>query len=336
MPLLLQTGNCVRCPIFKDGRCEGAITLESFVMQEDSVIGCRDPERIDVFYKDVKRTRRALPPPNLNSRLLLPPFIPVLTSGMPPDLKLDSKLLYGVSFSTILNTNGTLRYKTPESLRHALRLPPDGRLALFCTVDDARIEYFWKISESKKLWQRIAALRFEFVTSATFSVYSKHPRSDQIINQAKNFLTLDDISALEVPAIPFIFFYSESELDYLNLLNELNRRPDISKVAVLAQLRRSKHGFESLLEYMHAISADIKRKIEFVVMGVAEATRIKQILSEFPDSTIVSSQPVFKGNKGGEMTLKNLKHVENEDMSRAELIENNIRAYIGFCNACMP
>lgn len=306
--------------------------MESFVMQEDSVVGCREPERIDAFYKDVKRTRRVLPPPNGNDRLILPPFIPLLASGMPKDIKLAPKRLYGVSFSTILNKHGSLKYKTPESLRQGLRLPANARLALFCTVDDARIEYFWKISESKGLWQRIAALGFEFVTSASFSVYAKHPRSDQIINQAKNFLTLDDIAALNVPAIPFVFFHRESELDYLNLLGELNRRPDVRKVGILAQLRRSKYEFESLLDYMRAISGDIERTIEFVVVGVAEPTRIERILSEFPRSTIACSQPVFKGNKCGEMTLKNLKHTKNDDLNKAELIENNIEAYIDFCN----
>ncbi|HEX8376719.1 MAG TPA: hypothetical protein VF602_02800 [Pedobacter sp.] len=331
IPLPLQTAGCAGCPLYQDKRCEGAITLESFAMQDDSVIGCRDIERIGIYYKDVKRTQRAVPPPNRNDQLVLPPFIPILTTGAPKDTRLDSNLLYGVSFSSILNKNGSLRYKTPESLRRALRLPTNGRLALFCTVDDIRMEYFWKISESKNLWQRVSALNFEFVTSATFSVYNKHPRSDQIINQARNFLTLDDLSALNVPAIPFIFFYPESELDYLNLLKELNKRPDVRKIAILAQLRRSKHEFALVIEYMQAIKNDIKRPLEFVVVGVAEAKRIELILSKFPGSTVASSQPFFKGNKCGEETLSRLGHKGNDRLTRAQLIENNISVFTNYC-----
>jgi len=330
IPLPLQTAACPRCPLRRDGRCEGVGTLESFIQKDESSIGCYDADRIRIHYDDVRRSRSGSPPPCHHDRLELPSFIPVIKDGGPQDACLGGERLYAVSFSTLLRESGDLRFAAPGHLRKTLGLPHRARLALICTVDDRRIERFWKISEEREMWRRVADLDFEFVTSATFSVWNRSPRSDQIISQEKNFVTHDDLCALGVPSVPFLFFYVGSELDYRQLLAHLRARPDVSKVAMLAQLRRATVSFGKVIEYMRAIKRDVGRPLHFVVVGAAAASKVDRVFREFPDSTIVTDQPFMKGNFGWQ-TLEDLSHVKNEAASRGQLVRDNIAQFQRYC-----
>lgn len=135
---------------------------------------------------------------------------------------------------------------------------------------------------------------------------------------------------LSVPSVPFLFFYVGSDLDYQQLLAHLRARPDVSKVAMLAQLRCSSVSFGRMIEYMRAVKRDVGRPLHFVVVGAAAAMKIDRVFSEFPNSTIVTDQPFMKGSFGWQ-TREDLGHVKNEAASRGQLVRDNIAQFQSYC-----
>jgi hypothetical protein len=335
MALPVMAPACPACSYRQKARCEGPITIESFTRRDESVIGCYDADRIKAYYNELTRDavgKIKFLPPSRHELLRLPAFIPMIKDGLSLRAEPKPEVLYGVSLGTLLKDCGDLRFDSPEKLRSFLGLNDQARLALIGTAADWRIERFWKVSESRQVWRRLSLLQFEFVTSATFSVWSEQPRSDQIYNQDRNFFTHDYLCALGIPSVPFTFFYTGSELDYRNVINWLKGRPDLRKVAILAQLRRSKVKFEKVLEYMRAISGDVGRPFDFVVVGVATAEKIDRILREFKTATIVTHQPFMKAMRCGKQTLRDLSHVKNGEESRERLAIGNIECFRNYCH----
>ncbi len=335
MALPMTAPACPDCPYTRKGRCEGPITIESFTRRDESVIGCYDATRIKAYYKELARdsvAKMKRAPRSRHEQLRLPSFIPMIKDGLSLRAEHRSETLYGVSLGTMLKDCGDLRFDSPEELRRFLGLYDRARLALIGTAADWKIERFWKVSESRQVWQRIALLQFEFVTSTTFSVWNEQPRSDQIYNQDRNFFTHDYLCALGIPSVPFAFFYTGSEFDYRNIINWLQGRPDLRKVAILAQLRRSKVKFEKVLEYMRSISGDVGRPLDFIVVGVAAAEKIDRVLREFKSATIVTDQPFMKAMRCGERTLRDLSHVKNGEESRERLAVRNIERFHDYCH----
>jgi hypothetical protein len=307
-------------------RCEGAITRGSAELESGlALIGCDDPERIMTYYSYLRDCKAIPPQPSQHSRISLPPFIPILKTGMPLETELRPNRLYGVYLSSVLDGYGNFKYKTADNLRHGLRLPPTGRLSLFVTATDKIIERAWEFSEERELWKRIAALNFEFVTSATFSVYEDDPRSDQIYNQDRNFRSYDLLCDLGVPCIPFLFFNPNSDRDYNNIIQWLTSHRDVIRLAILAQCYRHRRAFQRVLTQTRSIVNDIGRHLEFVFVGAAKMDKVRAIMLEYPQATIVTPQPVLKGMVG-ERTQPGLEHlkVSVEEAANAKLIVENI------------
>jgi hypothetical protein len=327
IPLPLGKTVCEICP-HAPRRCEGPITIESYTMRDASVTGCHSIERIMESHKDIHGTLLS-PQQSLQANISLPLFIPVIKPTLPKAPNFRRDILFGVTLSTLLKKSGDLRYETPESLRSALSLQPDAHLALIGTAQDFYLERFWKISTKVGIWQRLAALNFDFATSTTFSVWDKHPRYDQIDNQKRNFLSHDLMARCGVPSIPFLFFYSHSELDYREVINWLEIRSDVNMVAILAQFYTSREEFKLLLSYIRAISKDAPRPLKFLVVGPALNYKIDALLSEF-NATVVTDQPIFKAIKGSK-TLPNLSHRSGTGIPREILAVENCDQYFQYC-----
>lgn len=230
----------------------------------------------------------------------------------------------------MLQDNGRIRYSSPADLRRALKLPLDTRLALIGATVDHVIEQFWKTSETQKAWQIIAGLDFEFATSMTFSVWNKQPRFDQIYNRDRNFFTHDRLLEVGVNSIPFLFFYSEK--DYQEVVMWLQARPDVQKVAVLAQFYETMPKIEQLISDMKNIKADLGRDLQFLVVGVSSAEKIAAILSAFNDATIVTLQPIYKALMW-QQTLPDLKHTKVHGIvSQAKLAARNVELFQKYCS----
>lgn len=312
----------------KTARCEGPITRGSAELKNDpGLIGCHDAARITEFLDYLREHRRVSICSSQHCHITLPRFIPVLESGMPQGTSLLAERIYGVYLKSVLNRYGNFKYKSGSTLRRGLRLPERGRLALFLSATDSLIERAWEFSRIRDLWKRLAAMGFEFVTSATFSVYEEDPRSDQIFNQDRNFHSYELFCELAVPCIPFLFFNPSSDRDYQSILTWLRRHHDVTKVAVLAHCYRGERAFERMLTQSRSIVTDIDRPLQFVFVGVAKLDRIRQILSQFPDATFVTPQPVAKA-RVGELTMRGLQHVKvGNQISRAQLLAKNIQQF---------
>lgn len=334
LPQVMRVPACNGCPYMHNGRCEGAITKGAReIISGPSVIGCDDLELIMQHYRYLHDRAAISSHPARHDQLILPSFIPVLRGGMPRAVKFSPDRLYGVYLRTVLNSYGDLEKKTPIELRAALRLPPEARLALFITATDKLIESAWELSEIRSIWERLFSLNFEFVTSATFSVYEEDPRFDQIYNQERNFITYDIFCSLGVPCLPFLFFNPKSANDYDNIIKWLRARRDVTKVAVLAHSYRQRTAFEHMVRQLKTIVRDVERTLEFVFVGAASQYKVEHLLLEFPNATFVTVQPVMKGIKG-QRTLPNLKHIKvsPEEASKADLITENIDSFTHIIN----
>lgn len=325
--LPLQTV-CNTCPLNIAGRCEGAITAGSFDLRDSRVIGCYDSQKILRFLTDLRNVEHLGSQPSRHHLLSLPSFIPILRSGMPSETELPELDLYGVTLTTILNDSGNVSYRTPQALRRSLRLPTSAKLALLSTCNDDKLNKAWFIVKQKDLWSRIANLELTFATSFAYSVYDDDPRSDQIINQMKNFATHEYLCSLGVPSIPFLFFNSQSDLDFKNIIDWLTDRLDVTYVAMLAQSYKSKYEFERVLQQMRMICNEIDRPINFLIVGAAKAWKLRSIVSRFPTASIATSSPVNKG-LGGVRVLSNLEQeaVGKDEATHAELIRTNIQQF---------
>jgi hypothetical protein len=321
---------CDVCPYGISNRCRGEqfATAESYLMQGAPVIGCLDATKQSRLYADLHGWRLATPQ-KLKAEIVIPSFIPEIQRGFKKPITPKRETLFGVSLSTILEDKGYVRYKSAEKLRAELRLPSDARLMLIGAASDYSLEEFWRRSESKELWTHIASLGFELSTSFTYSVWEKNPRFDQIYNQERNFVTHDYLISRGIPSIPFVFFHDKR--DYESVVLWLERRNDVRTVAMLAQFYESRSAFQELIEDMRALRRACRRDLGFVVVGPSSTDRIREVLSQFGNASIVTHQPLFKALLG-QRVLSDLSCVDAARSTERSLIAvDNLESYRQYC-----
>jgi hypothetical protein len=299
-------------------------------MQGSSLVSCIDIERRGLFFDELHGRLHPIPRSSFQDKITLPPFIPGVKGGLQLS-GVGANTLFAVSYKEVLGQSGDLVVSTLDELKRRMGLPDDARVALIGTAKDYQLEALWHIARPHGVWERIAAMGFEFVTSCTFSVWDESPRFDQIRNQERNLLTHDILANMGVPSIPFLFPFDES--DYRAAFEWLNERPDIHKIAILAHYYRRRHHFVQLLRNMCKLQEGAGRSLEFLVVGAATLGKIAAVLSEF-DATILVWKP-FQAATAGLRTTENLHHPKDEvlrfGMSREELAVYNIGRYRRRC-----
>ncbi len=320
---------CPPCPYKILGRCDGPKDNKTYLMQGGSVVGCLGAKRRGFYFGDTHEKFVPIPGSSHQHKITLPAFIPAIRDGLRvtwPEV-LPSPL-FAVSLGKIINQSGNLAFETIDHLRQRFNLPQSGRICLIGTSKDYKLEALWKISDREKIWERIAHFGFEFVTSSTYSVWDKHPRFDQVRNQERNFQTHDILANLGVSVIPFFFPVADS--DYRAVFEWLQDRPDVNKVAVLAQFYKSPYLFAQFLKNMRAIENTAQRQLEFLVVGVAQKYKIEAIRREFKAS-IVCSKP-FQAALAGRRIKRTLEEEgPNLLLQRKDLVIPNIEQYVRCC-----
>jgi hypothetical protein len=321
---------CPTCPYKVNGRCDGPFDNKTYLMQDPSLVSCIDIERRGLFFDELHGRLRPIPRSSFQDRIVLPPFIPGVKGGLRLS-GVSPNTLFAVSYKEILGRGGTLVVETLDDVRRKMGLPGDARVALIGTAQDDQLEALWHVARKERVWERIASIGFEFVTSCTFSVWDQSPRFDQIRNQERNLLTHDLFVSLGVPSIPFLFPFDES--DYRAAFEWLTERPDINKIAVLAQYYRRRYQFAQLLNNMRKLQEGVGKPVEFLVVGAAGLGKIRAVLSEF-DATILTWKP-FQAATAGLRSTENLHHPSDDvlrlGMKREELAGYNIERYRRRC-----
>lgn len=322
---------CETCLYKQVNRCSGPVDYKSYFMEDPSVVPCINTERRQQLCDDLYMRMPPIPNDSNQDHIALPPFIPCITDGMPEVPDFAPNALFAVSLKTLIKNKGDLICNSIEALRKRLKLPSDAKLALIGTAKDWKIERLWTISDKYEIWQRLAEFGFEFATSLTYSIFDEHPRANQIYNQDRNFITHDFLANLGVPTIPFLYPYDDE--DYKHMFEWLSNRPDINKVAVLAQFYRF-NKFRQFFTNMIKIQDGVKRPLEFLVVGITKPEQINSIMTRF-NATIVSSQPFYKALFGCHILDDLSFSKENGALpyrfSRSELALNNIEQYSRFC-----
>jgi hypothetical protein len=317
---------CEGCLLGFIGRCKGPIKKESYFKDDSSVHSCVDSLRRENAFSDTY-DRTSQPYINSHQNLIkLPSFIPEVKTGL--NLKKCEHIkIFAVSLGDIVGENGNILVNSVEELKRRHRLPKNSRLVLICTAKDEKLQKLWENSDKLKIWKHIAKMGFDWVTSFNFSVWDDDPRTDQIINQDRNFLTHDYFVNLGIPSIPFVFPFDDS--DYESFGDWIAERKDINKVAVYASSYKEAN-FSQFLGNMRKIQIYAKRPLEFLVIGASTKYKITKIKSEF-DACIVASKP-FQSAKSGEICTDDLKYKKYEELSRDELASINFKKNLSFCD----
>lgn len=330
LPLHLRQTACLVCPYWNRRRCAGPNNRESLEEWGAEAIGCLDPQKQIAFYEDLHvgwtglGRQQTRPVPDLAS------FIPILPRGLPRDTELSSEMTYGISWSNLLNRDGSFKYATSRSLRKSLRLESDMKLCLVGTAMDKRIERLWEFSDTKQSWKRLLDLELDFVTSLTFSVWDEHPRFDQIFNQERNFYTHDVFSSLQLRSIPFVFHVTTE--DRREATEWLLEHQEITAIAWSAQMYRTPRDFDQFVSNNQLLADELRmlgRQVRLFIVGCATIPKLKRLFGAFGDFpiTLASGKPAQRAN-AGERTLPDLRHEKaSRETPRALLVSQNIELY---------
>ncbi len=317
---------CGSCLYMLTDRCKGATDFSIYAKQGLGIVPCVDTLKRQELLDDLYSQMPPRAKKSYQDRIVLPPFIPQIKDGIRgvPDFSFPS--LFAISLGYFL----TVKNLSITKVRERLKLPSSAQLVLIGTADDYVIERMWAESERINIWRKIAEFGFAFVTTTTFSVYDEDTRATQVFSQDRNFMTYDRLANLGVPTIPFLFPYNEE--DYEAAFRWLRERPDINKIAVLAQFQKTDKQFAQFLESIRIIKCGVARPLEFLVVGVARQDRIQKIFREF-NASIVSGKPFHEG-RAGYLTNDDLSHPDNSyrwKFTPAKLVGNNTRKFFLKC-----
>jgi Domain of unknown function (DUF4417) len=319
---------CDGCPFAFTKRCKGPENLKSFVKNDESVHGCIEPSQREKAFSD---TYDRTPVPYLTSHqrtIKLPTFIPEVKTGL--NLENCKEIeVFAISLGNIVGTKGNMLVNSVEVLRKRYQLPKTCKIVLIGTAKDEKLQKLWANSDRLKVWEHIANMGFDFITGFSFSVWDEDPRTDQIVNQDRNFLTHDYFANLGVPTIPFVFSYNDD--DYESFGKWMMQRPDLNTVAIFASSYSKEKNFLQLLVNMRKFQLYAKRKLKFLVIGASTKEKIRKLMSEF-DVCIVASKP-FQAAKSGEICTDELKYEKHEELTRDELAQINFRKNLSYCNS---
>ena len=327
---------CEGCPFAFLERCKGPENRESYFKNDDSVHSCMVSTRREQAFSDTY-DRTQIPYVNSHQkRIKLPSFIPEVKTGL--NLENCKEIeVFAISLGNIVGTKGNILVKSVEVLRKRYRLPKNCKVVLIGTAKDEKLQKLWANSDRLKIWEHIANMGFDFITGFSFSVWDEDPRTDQIVNQDRNFLTHDYFVNLGIPSIPFVFPYNDD--DYEAFSKWIAERQDINIVAIFASSYRKERNFTQLLENMRQIQTYAKRKLKFLVIGASTKDKITKLNSEF-DVCIVASKP-FQAAKSGEVCLDDLEYIGKKDLRyaqyknllREELALINFKKILSFCES---
>ncbi len=317
--------NCSKCPIKREGLCEGTYNLKTYEMEGEHLVGCLNLERLEKFFFDAFDVFEPIPKSFNQENLELPSTILGVKDGRLDLTKFDCIPLFAVPNSDFYKNNGDLKYRDMQHLKEVLELPLNAKVALIGTSRERKQQAVWNSSTKHDVWKRIAEFGFEFVTSMTFPVWDKNPRSDQVINQIRNFLTSDVLANLGVPTIPFV--YPFNDCDYQNFGKWIEKRPSITKLAVLAQYYKSDFQFVQLVNNMKKIQIYAGREIEFLIVGVTKPSKVQIALQYFNNSRLLSSSPYCEAMVKGKLFDENFISTQRLDISKADLVHMNFQVW---------
>ncbi|HEX8197854.1 MAG TPA: hypothetical protein VF571_16805 [Pyrinomonadaceae bacterium] len=318
---------CDTCSWKVSKLCNGATNGKSYLLQGENYIGCFDVAKRESFFFDTFKTKIPIPKSSHQNRLNLPPYTLTVNRGMTIPNCLEN-FVFGISLGKIIGKRGYLRYKDVNEIKLKFGIPMKARVALIGTGDDKQLEIFWKIHQANQVFEKIARMGFDWVTSLTWSVWEEDfPRPDQIRNQQRNFQSYDLFANLGVPCIPFLFLIDE--IDFENTNQWLQERPDINTVAIYARYYRDSNTIFKLLKYLEKIQEYVKRPLEFLIVGIAKADNISLLKKKF-NVKFVNGKPYYATVKGGRLCNSKLEYSKS-DLPKEEVLRINFLRNYGFC-----
>lgn len=297
-------------------------------MQGSNFTSCLDTARREAMFFDTFNGSLHIDS-GPKSRIEIPYFLPTVTeSGLRiPDTL--SAFTFGISMGKILGKRGDISYEHVDQIKLRFGLPSNSKVALIGTGPDPKLESLWKIHKTRNIFERIASMGFEWVTSLTYSVWEREfPRPDQLRNHYRNLRTYDLFTHLGVPCVPFLF--PVEEIDFVNTGNWLAQRPAIDTVAVYARYHHRENQFERLLALMSRIERIASRKIRFLVCGIGKADNISRLSKRF-DCRFENSK-MHEKTIHGQICDSRLRYTPSI-LSIEDLLRINMARNVEFCES---
>jgi hypothetical protein len=321
--------NCSNCLLRFLGYCAGEEKdLIYYFKEHESLISCTDLNRLEKYLFDVLDTN-LLPPKSFHqNKILLPSALYGIKDGGLDLSRHETTEIYAVSLSTFIReeNKNKFRFRDMAHLKRRLKIPDDSKVCLIGTSNEKIQQILWKYSEEERIWQRMAEFGFYFISSMTYPVWDENPRSDQIINQLRNYFTADVFASLNVPTVPFIYPFNEK--DYETFGNWIEKRPDLNKLAVLATFYKSDEEFAQLVRNMKKIEEYAQRNIQFLIVGATLPSKIELALSSFGEPVFISWAPYCEASVQGNGYLDtDLTSAQQLDITRNELCSINFKMF---------
>lgn len=323
---------CGGCPRHASGRCSGPQTVESLMRNQGKLLGCFDTAAAAALEENLDHYRPANQP-SFCTIQGLPASIPVLCEGMPRELRLNARDLYGIALDDLLGENGDLRYGTASEIREAFRLPREGRLCLIGSARDTRLEELWARSARDLVWRRIRRLGFEFATGATFSVFEQQSRRGQLVNQDRNMVSVEFLASEDLPVVPVFCEVIDEDLEFV--VRWLEDRPSLEVVAGLAQSWKTDAEFSRFLWRMKFLKDHVRRPLHFLIVGCSSADRIWTLFRELGTVTVANTNLALSGVHGAGWDFQYHKIVTvPHEIPREDVILGSFQRFEEFCELC--
>ena len=181
-----------------------------------------------------------------------------------------------------------------QTLRGRLRLPPHGRVILFCCGTDHLLEGCY--SNFFRFVNEVVKCDFDAVSGLGFSIYYDRPPLESFFNQKRNIWTYSVLDRAGIPSFPMVSWrYQE---DIIRLGTWLSMNPRITLVGIDFQDAKGRQAWSYMLSGFRTLARAVPERVHFLVYGVASYQRIYSLAQASSRLHIVSEQPFMKATKG--------------------------------------
>jgi hypothetical protein len=281
------------------------------------------------LFADTFKTPLPISNPKRISLPQLPAFIATVGESsmtIPADLEANT---FGISLGKIIGEKGNLTVSSIEDIRAKFGIPGRSKVILIGTGQDRPLENLWKIHRTHQIFERLAQIRFDCVTSLTFSVWNtEFPRPDQLRNYHRNLWTYDRFVSLGVPCIPFFFPVDEGDFAYLKIW--LSQRPEVNTVAVYARFFHREEAFSSYINYLVKIQECAGRKLRFLVCGIGKPENIERLGRKF--NCLFENSSMYAKSIHGLVCDSQLKY-GHSPFALDDVFRINLQRNLSFCES---
>lgn len=274
----MQTLGCVTCP---DHKLCGGLQIQEPVFDCLSLC-CHKPENCDSVCRNhpdfPARVREVatfscstVPRANPLQVPDLPFTVPMIFHGSRRQSPLNASVI-ALPLAEMFNRDGSARFLSAESLRHAFRVSPRSKIILSGTDHDPPLERWWGLGEIKRreLIRDLVRLDVALTTTPNYSLFIDSPRWDDLHAMKRIALVHHEFLSEGLPAA--LHVNGRTNTDFRRWTDFIGERPEITHVAYEFTTGTGWAGRQDQhTEWLCELASSIGRPLTLVVRGGIES-----------------------------------------------------------------